>query len=193
VPRAGLDRAQVVAAAAEIADAEGLDAVTLARVAAELGVKSPSLYNHVEGREGLLRGIGLLGLDDLAATLREAAIGRSGADGLQATAQAYRAFVLAHPGRYAAGAITPPSAGDTGHQAAGDAVLDILRALLRAYDLDDDQTIHALRALRSSIHGFTTLEAAGGFGIPIDLDTSFTTLITTLAAGFAAAAGSRAK
>jgi AcrR family transcriptional regulator len=184
VPRAGLDHDTVVAAAAEIADAEGLEAVTLARVAAALGVKPPSLYNHVEGRSGLLRGVGLLGLAELAATLREAAVGRSGADGLQATAQAYRAYVLAHPGRYAAGAITAPAAGDNDLQVAAAAVLQVLRGVLRSWSLDDEQTLHALRALRSAVHGFASLEAAGGFGLKLDLDTSFEHLVGALAAGF---------
>jgi AcrR family transcriptional regulator len=43
MPRVGLDSEAVVSAAAELADAEGLDAVTLARVAGRLGVRSPSL------------------------------------------------------------------------------------------------------------------------------------------------------
>jgi AcrR family transcriptional regulator len=184
VPRAGLDHDVVVAAAADIADADGLDAVTLARVAAALRVKPPSLYNHVAGRDGLLRGIALLGLDELAAALREAAIGRSGADGLQATAQAYRAYVLAHAGRYAAGAITAPAAGDAEHQAAGATVLDVMRSVLRSWSLDDEQTLHALRAIRAAVHGFASLEAAGGFGIKLDLDTSFQHLVAALAAGF---------
>jgi AcrR family transcriptional regulator len=188
VPRAGLDHDTVVAAAAQIADAASLDAVTLARVAAVLGVKPPSLYNHVAGRDGLLRGVALLGLAELAAVLREAAIGRSGADGLQATAQAYRSYVLGHPGRYAAGAITAPAADDAEHQAAGAAVLDVLRGVLRSWSLDDEQTLHALRGVRSAVHGFASLEAASGFGIELDLDTSFQHLVAALAAGFGRAA-----
>jgi AcrR family transcriptional regulator len=183
VARAGLDSDQVVAVAADIADAEGLDAVTLARVAAALGVKSPSLYNHVAGRDGLVRGIGLVGLTELAARLREAAVGRAGIDGLLATAEAYRAFVREHPGRYAAGAVTAARPDDAEHAAAGAAVLAVMKNVLRAWDLDDDEAIHALRAFRAAVHGFASLEAAGGFGLPLDLDTSFTRLITALGAG----------
>lgn len=184
MPRAGLDHDTVVAAAATIADAEGLDAVTLARVAAELGVKSPSLYNHVAGREGLLRGIALLGLSELAATLRDAAVGRSGDDALLAAAQAYREYVIAHPGRYAAGAITAPAPDDQPLQQAATTVLDLLTAILRSWNLSPDDTIHALRAIRASVHGFTTLETSGGFGLKQDTDESFHRLILALAAGF---------
>jgi AcrR family transcriptional regulator len=183
VARAGLDRERVVATAAQIADADGLDAVTLARVAAALGVKSPSLYNHVAGRDDLLRGVALLGLAELAAVVGEAAIGRSGPEGLVASAGAYRSFVLARPGRYAAGAVAAPAPGDAELAAAGAAILDVLRGVLRSWSLDDDETIHALRALRSAVHGFASLEAAGGFGLELDLDTSFDRLIRALASG----------
>jgi AcrR family transcriptional regulator len=191
VPRAGLDAAQVVATAAAIADAEGLDAVTLARVAADLGVKSPSLYNHVAGRDGLVRGVALLGLQDLAAALREAAIGRAGTEALLATAQAYRAFVKEHPGRYAAGAVSAPAAGDDEHRAAAAAVLDVMTGVLRAWSLSEDETIHALRGFRSAVHGFASLEAAGGFGIELDLDASFERLVSALGAGFGEAGAGR--
>lgn len=185
MPRAGLDRATVVATAATLADTEGLDAVTVSRVASALGVKPPSLYNHVDGRDGLLRGIALLGLAELANALRDAAVGRSGTDALLASAQAYRAYVKVHPGRYLAGAITAPAADDEEHQLAATRILDTLTATLRSYDLSPDDTIHALRALRASIHGFATLETSGGFGLSTDPDESFTRLVTTLAAGLA--------
>jgi AcrR family transcriptional regulator len=183
VPRAGLDHDVVVAAAARLADAEGLEAVTLARVAGQLGVRSPSLYNHVEGRDGLVRGVALLGLAELRDALREAAIGRSGPDALTAAARAYRAFVLAHPGRYAAGAVTATAAGDAEHAVAAAAVVEVLAAVLRAWSLSEDETIHALRAFRSAVHGFASLEAAGGFGLPVDLDESFAELVALLVAG----------
>ncbi|CAA9469468.1 MAG: Transcriptional regulator, AcrR family, partial [uncultured Solirubrobacteraceae bacterium] len=82
--RRGLDAAAVVAEAARVADAEGLGAVTVARVAAEVGVRGPSLYNHVAGRDGLLRGIALGAVGELAGRLGAAAVGRSGAEALRA-------------------------------------------------------------------------------------------------------------
>jgi AcrR family transcriptional regulator len=180
--RQGLDPERVVAAAAEIADAEGLEAVTLARVAAALDVRSPSLYNHVAGLDGLRRGIALRGLAELAAALREAAVGRSGSDALVAAARAYRAYALEHPGRYAAG-LRAPDPDDAEHVAAASAVVDVMAALLRGWELDDVQTVHALRAWRSAVHGFVSLEIADGFKMPADLEASFDQMVRTLAAG----------
>jgi AcrR family transcriptional regulator len=182
--RRGLDTERVVAQAARIADADGLDAVTLARVAGELGVRAPSLYNHVEGHDGLLRGLAVRGVRELTAALRTAAVGRSGADALAATARAYRAFAHAHPGLYAA-TVTAPATGDPEHRAAAQETVEVVFAVLRGWSLDGDDAVHAARAFRSAIHGFVGLEAAGGFGIPVDLDDSFEHLVATLADGLA--------
>jgi AcrR family transcriptional regulator len=182
VPRRGLDQAQVLDAAAAIADADGLEAVTVARVAQELGVRPPSLYNHVAGRDGLVRGIALRALRELGDAVREAAIGRAGDDAFAAFARAYRDYVAEHPGAYAA-TVRAPAPGDAEHTAAADAVVETARGVLRAWDLDGDDAVHAARALRSAVHGFVSLEAAGGFGLPADREESFDRLVGALAAG----------
>ena len=52
--------------------------------------------------------------------------------------------------------------------------------VLAGYQLRDDDAIDATRALRSTLHGFVTLEAAGGFGLPVDVDRSFDRLVRGL-------------
>jgi AcrR family transcriptional regulator len=184
VARRGLDRAQVVDAAVAIADQEGLEAVTLARVAAALGVRSPSLYNHVDGRGGLIRGIAVRATRELATALRRAATGRSGADAIAAVAQAQRDYARAHPGRYAA-TVAAPAPGDTEHEEAAADAVDVLTAVLGMSGLEGDDVIHAARALRSAVHGFAALEASGGFGLAVDPDVSFRRLVDAVAAGLA--------
>jgi len=180
MPRAGLSTAAVVAAAAEIADAEGLDRLTLARVAATAGVRTPSLYNHVESLDDVRRGVALLALRDLADALRDAAVGRAGDDALAAMAVAYRAYARRHPGRYAATQRAPAEGDEEMRTAAGGAV-DVVLAVLRGYGLEGDDAIHAARAVRSALHGFVALEAGGGFGIPVDLDESYARMVRALA------------
>jgi AcrR family transcriptional regulator len=184
VARRGLDQAQVVDAAIAIADAEGLEAVTLARVAAALGVRSPSLYNHVDGRDGLIRGVAIRSTRELATALRRAATGRSGADAIAAVAQAHRGYARTHPGRYAA-TVAAPARGDAEHEEAAADAVDVLTSVLGGSGLDGDEVIHAVRALRSAIHGFAALEASGGFGLAVDPDDSFRRLVDGVAAGIA--------
>jgi AcrR family transcriptional regulator len=185
MPRRGLDRAAVVALAVAIADRDGLEAVTLARVAAEAGVRPPSLYNHVAGREDLVRAIALTGVRELGAAMQAAAVGRAGDDALAAAARAYRDYARAHPGRYAA-AMRAPTAGDEALEAAAAETVETVAKLLHAWALPEDEMVHAVRAVRSGLHGFVTLEAGGGFGLPVDREASFDRLVAALAAGLGA-------
>lgn len=184
--RRGLDAERVVAEAVRIADADGLEAVTLARVAAALGVRTPSLYNHVGGHEALLRAVALQGLRELGDALRRAAVGRARGDALVAVADAYRAYARTHPGRFAA-AVAGRSIRDPALQDAGADVVAVMVAFVGGWGLADDDAIHAVRAIRSALHGFVEIEADGGFDIDLDLDVSFARLVQTLAAGLDAA------
>ena len=68
--RSNLDTSTVVATAGAIADSEGLDAVTLTRVAKDLGISQPALYRHVDGYDDLLRRLSLEGRELLAESLQ---------------------------------------------------------------------------------------------------------------------------
>jgi AcrR family transcriptional regulator len=183
MPRAGLDTEAVVAAAAVLADADGLAELTLARLATALGIRTPSLYAHVDGLGDLRARLGARGAQELAGVLQAAAAGRARGDALRAVAQAYREYAHAHPGTYTAMQIAADS---QEFQTAGAEVVALIVAVLRGYGLEDEPAIHAVRAIRSALHGFVTLEREGGFGMPLDVDVSYDTLVTMLDAGLAA-------
>jgi hypothetical protein len=60
---------------------------------------------------------------------------------------------------------------------AGEELVELALAALAAYDLSTDEALHAVRGLRAIVHGFVALEAAGGFGLPLDVDESFRRLL----------------
>jgi AcrR family transcriptional regulator len=186
MPRAGLDRAAVIAAAARIADEEGLDAVNFARVAAALRVRPPSLYNHIESLAALLDAVMALALAELLERSRDAIMGRSGWDALAAMAQAQRAYAAAHPGRYAATFRSLHRPGARGQDVA-DAYLALFLAVLRGFGLEGDDALHAVRCMRAAVGGFIELEVRGGFGMALDVDESFARLLRMLAAGLGGA------
>lgn len=173
--KAGLTRTAVLEAAAALADEHGLDALTLAALAARLGVTTPTLYHYVPGLPGLRRELALLGLRDLEVTLGRAVMGKAGADALRALADAYRAYVNEHPGLYAATVRAAPD--DVELAAAQTRVVEIALRALDAYHLSPDDAIHAVRMLRSIAHGFATIEVAGGFGIPLAVNETFRRLV----------------
>ena len=61
-PRIGLTLQKIVETAAEIADTNGIQEVTLASLAQRLGVRSPSLYNHVKGLQDVRKNLGIYGI-----------------------------------------------------------------------------------------------------------------------------------
>jgi AcrR family transcriptional regulator len=185
MPRAGLDTTAVVQAAAELVNAQGLEALSITRLAALLGVRAPSIYNHVGGLPDLRRELALLGLRRMGECMAEAAIGKAGPPALLGVALAYRTFIKENPGVYNAGlrASGNMKTVDEQIQQAEERVLRIVMNIIQSFGLEWEEGLHAARALRSLVHGFATLEVSGGFGLPLDLDESFRRLVELLSAG----------
>ena len=175
----------MVDAAAELVDEEGLDGVTLGQLASRLGIRTPSLYNHVEGLGGLRRELALLGLRELGRRIGRAAMGKTTDEATFALASAYRDFVKERPGLYAATVRSSRLAypEDPDFEAAEAEAFEAVLAVLASYGLRGEEALHAARGLRSLVHGFATLEVARGFGIPLDLDESFDRLLRAYVAG----------
>jgi AcrR family transcriptional regulator len=182
MPRAGLTPDTVVDAAIAVVDAGGPGALTLAAVAGRAGVATPSLYKHVRNLAELRQLVTARILEELADRLGTAAMGRSRDDAVAAVMRAYRGYVVEHPSRYAS---MEQSAQDVAFgAAAAERLLGVIYAVLRGYGLDGPELVHATRCLRSAVHGFAILEAAGGFGLPEDLEVSYERLITLFTSGF---------
>jgi len=171
-----------------LADEIGFDQLSMGLLAERLGVKTPSLYKHVTSQADLAHRIAILAMTELADAIRDATQGLAGGDALAAGAQAMRTYVKEHPGRYAAGNAARPIEPDDPLIAATDRVLASWAAMLRGYRIDHGQEVHALRMLRSMLHGFATLEVAGGFQIDTDVDDSFSWMITFIDQGLQATA-----
>lgn len=186
MPRAGLTAAAVVDAAAGIADEIGLAQLSMGAVAARLGVKTPSLYKHVDGSADLVHRIAVLATTELGDAVRDATQGRAGGEALAAAAQATRAYITRHPGRYAATVDLRPTGPDDPLTVAAERSLRSYTAVLHGYRLDPEQEIHALRTLRSMLHGFVILEVGGGFQYATDIGTSFAWMTALLDQGLRA-------
>jgi AcrR family transcriptional regulator len=179
----GIELEQVVRTASALADAEGLEAVTLARVASQLDVRSPSLYSHVDGLGGLRRALALDAARRLGADMAAAAAGREGVDSLRAIASAYRSFATRHPGAYSTILTTPSAKDDAEVYAVFAAQLPPIVAALESLGVDPSEVIDVIRGFRSALHGFVSLEASGGFGLPGDLDRAYELMVDLLVDG----------
>ncbi|MHB1330159.1 MAG: TetR/AcrR family transcriptional regulator, partial [Gemmatimonadales bacterium] len=188
MPRARLSRETVTQAALDNVDEAGtggFEALTLASVAARVGVSAPSLYKHIGSLADLRRQVAIASVRELTRVLGAASVGRAGEDAVIALASEVRVFAQRHPGRYAATqrAGDPNEPADAELIAAGGESVAVIASALRSYDFTPDQTVDAVRAFRSAVHGFVLLELEGGFGLPRHLDASFDVLVRMLARG----------
>ncbi|MBF9131017.1 TetR/AcrR family transcriptional regulator [Plantactinospora sp. S1510] len=180
MPRAGLSTTAVVDAALAVIDEQGAEALTLAAVAGRTGVAPPSLYKHVAGLAELRMLVGARVMDEMTERFTAAAMGRSGDEAVAVLMRGYRDYVRDHPARYAA--LPPDPLHNPVMVAAGTRLLQVFLATLRGYGLTDSGAIHATRCARSIAHGFVSIEAGGGFGLPEDLDETYEQLIAMFVA-----------
>lgn len=181
-PKVALDLETVIEAAADIADQFGVQEVTLANLAKRLNIRPPSLYNHVEGLPGLRKELAILGLNKLYAELSATAVGLTGEKAIIELSKTYINFARKHPGLYEA-TLLAPDPKDQDVQVSGGKIVDLTINVLREYDLEGDSALHAVRGLRSILHGFSSLEQKGGLELALDLDVSLRLIIKAFLAG----------
>jgi len=175
-PRVGLDLLTIINTAAEIADTDGVDNVTLAAIARKLNVRSPSLFNHIQGLPELKRHLSLRGLTLLNEKLTEAAKGKMKDEALISMAYGYLEFSREHNGLYDL-TLSAPEPNDEEMQTASRKIIQLLSNILSDYHLTNENTIHAIRALRSILHGFSSLEQKQAFKLAVEPEESFQVLI----------------
>jgi AcrR family transcriptional regulator len=159
--RAGLTPERIVEAGLDLADTVGFDHVSVSSVARRVGVRSASLYSHIEDLHDLRTRMALRALDELARSASESLAGRSGSDALAALGNAYRDYAHEHPGRFTAARF--PLDTDTAMAGAGPRQTALIQAVLRGYAVPASEQPHAVRLLGSTFLGYVTLELSTGF------------------------------
>jgi AcrR family transcriptional regulator len=168
-PRGGgaVLRDELVRAATALLDRHGdPDAVTIRRVAAEVGVAPTAIYLHFADRDELLVTVVEERFAEFHRTIEDADPGGDPLDGLVARGEAYVRFALAHPGHYRIlfGGLPPSSDRpdlDARRQAAGapafQALIDAVQRCLDAGRLRGNDPYPIAVALWSTVHGYADL------------------------------------
>ena len=175
-----LDPDQVVVAAEELVTSRGWEALTMAALAAELGVRAPSLYRHVDSLDALRNALRLRSLVEMTDAVRAAVMGKSGVEGLHALTDAHRAYAKAHPVRYLAQSTLP---GDEAMRHAGRRIGEAGYAVLASFGLTEDQLPVATAQLAALVHGFVSLEIVQTIDWVTDPDAAFHGLVELFASG----------
>ena len=171
--RKGLSRDIIVDTAAALAEEKGMENLTLHELADALGVKPASLYNHLQGLPELNVRLAERALDRLMDTLSQAVDIRPVPDALRALAAAYRSFAQEQPQLYRA-ILLLPQFSDPGLVARKQAFMDLFVRMLAPLGLPAEERVHISRLIRSTLHGYVSMEAAGFFRSPLaDANESF--------------------
>ncbi|MHB8531873.1 MAG: TetR/AcrR family transcriptional regulator [Solirubrobacteraceae bacterium] len=150
-PDLDLRRDQLVHAARDLAEADSWPAVTMRRLAGNLGVTQPVLYSAFASRQALIDAVALSGFDDLAAVLEEVDASP------MARMRAYLDFAAAHPRVYEAMFSMP-----SGLAFAAEDTPEALRhAFSGIHDAFPDADGTQAEVAWSALHGLATLQASG--------------------------------
>lgn len=168
-PRTSLDR--IVQAGRAILDADGIDALTMQRVAAAVGVRAPSLYKHVRDRDALVRLIAADVVTELGAAVAAAASTGDPRSDLRAIATRFRAWAHAHPGAYALLFAPPSETWRLDPDPGADVLGPMFRAVAALAGADD--VLVASRTLVAWVNGFVGMELAGAFRLGGDVEAAF--------------------
>ena len=168
-----IDQTTILDTARKLLEVDGIDQLSLGKLAEALEVKAPSLYRYFASKTALLQAINTATITDLISALG-AAIDRVSDDPttrIMSMALAYRAFAHAHPAAYAlAYSAAPPDIRVA--EARAEAMVLPLQALMAEIS-GADQSLAALRGALALVHGFVMLEFAGQFRRGGDLSATF--------------------
>ncbi len=162
MPRRGLNRWEVVNAAATLIEEVGYHNFSMRELADRLHIKTASLYNHVENMDMLYTEIGYYAISRLKQAQLAAIEGKRTDEAVKALAAAYYTFAAEHAELYKVIMSVPMAKSEALLNAAGDIVEPIMR-VLNEYTLTEEEKMHLQRVLRSIMHGFISQEEAGCF------------------------------
>jgi AcrR family transcriptional regulator len=150
--RVRLNRDRVLRAAVDLADREGLDAISMRNLADHLGVVPMALYKHVANKERLLDGM----VDMIVGEIGPPPHGLAWKRAVRTRVLAARNVMLRHGwARDVVESRTQPTLTVLGY-------MDSVIGLFRAGGLSVDLTHHLMHALGSRIWGFTSDLFGGG-------------------------------
>lgn len=187
----GLNRDAVVAAAKKLVEEKGYNSFSMRALAESVGVKTASLYSHIESMEKLFTEVGLSALKQQRDEIVKAVGEKRRDDAVRAAADAYRRFASEHAELYKL-IMQMPNSEDEVLKEAASMTAEPFMLILNNYEIGEEQKMHWQRALRGVMHGFVSEEQAGYFShYPVDIGESYKTAIECMIEGLCREEGSK--
>lgn len=180
--KAGLGRESVISAAAKIANEQGLEALSMKRLAAQLGVQPPSLYNHIGSLAELKRELMLSGWRELEQRMLRSAAGIGGWEAFRAMCREFYRFAVGNCGVFNA-MLWYNKYSDSEAMAATGELFTYFYRTMAGLNISRDTSEHLMRTIRGFLEGFALLVNNGAFGHSASIDESFELSLEVLIAG----------
>lgn len=180
--KAGLDRENVISAAAKIANEQGLESLSMKRLAAQLGVQPPSLYNHIGSLDELKSELMLSGWRELEQRMLRSAAGIGGWEAFRAMCREFYRFAVENRGVFNAMLWYNKYSDSEAMSATGELFTYFYRTMA-GLNISRDTSEHLMRTIRGFLEGFALLVNNGAFGHSASIDESFELSLEVLIAG----------
>ena len=177
-----VDKETIIQTAGEWIERDGAAALSLNKLAASFGIKTPSLYRYVGGRDDLLREVNLRTIEELTGLIDEviSAESQTPSQHLIDTMYAYRAFIHANPNRYRL-AFNGTDSQRPDEDLLVQLVLPIQSVVSRV--VGEAPSLTVLRGAMALVHGFSLLEINQVLRRGGDLSDDFDAAISAFVAG----------
>lgn len=180
--RAGIDKETIIRSAAQLVNQAGMEQITMKMLADNLGVKPPSLYNHISGLEELKKQLMIFGWTQAKEKLLLSLAGVSGYDAIKAMCYAFYDYATENTGLFEVMLWYNKFQNEEASEATAELLAVIFR-ITRSLDIPDNYCFHLIRTFRGFLEGFFLLVNNGSFGHPLPITDSFELSVNILIAG----------
>lgn len=182
MPKVKMDKDLVVRQAAHMANEIGIENLSLKTLAEQLGVKSPSLYNHVDGLDDLKRQIMLYGWKEMEDKIIQAVIGFTGYDAIRAICYAFHEYARENQGVFSA-MLWYNKFENKETSEVTSKMFSVFFKVTKSLHISEDNCSHLVRMFRGFLEGFALLENHHAFGDALPIEDSFQLSVDILIEG----------
>lgn len=180
--RAGIDKTAIIKNAAQLVNQAGMEQITMKMLADKLGIKPPSLYNHIKGLEDLKKQLMIFGWTQAKEKLLLSLAGVSGYDAIKAMCYAFYDYATENTGLFEVMLWYNKFQNEEAAEATAE-LLAVIFKVTRSLDIPDNYCFHLIRTFRGFLEGFFLLVNNGSFGHPLPITDSFEISVNILIAG----------
>lgn len=163
MPKTKISKEMVIKEAAHMANKIGIENLSLKTLAAELGVKSPSLYNHVDGLDDLKQQLMFYGWKEVEDKIIQSVIGLTGYDAIRSICYTFHEYATENQGVFSAMLWYNQFENEQAREVVSK-MFSVFFNITKSLNISQDNCIHLVRMFRGFLEGFALLENHNAFG-----------------------------